>query len=179
MRTSTFCSLVAVSATIFAMPLVVSAQTGSQFAAPTKDIAPPPPETLPLEEGQGPSVNIRQPDTQKKITEKKSQGKVTEVKCKPARPLITRIRTIQPVAQCVAMQVATPHVRCNSRLANSANRKTSLNLNQRRHCSRIPIRSNNRDRLRKNNAHRCVIFYFPTTSLQDFSHGSFYTGQSG
>lgn len=80
MRTSTFCSLVAVSATIFAMPLVVSAQTGSSYGAPAKDIAPPPPETLPLEEGQEPSVNIRQPDTQKGITQKKSQGRVTEVK---------------------------------------------------------------------------------------------------
>jgi hypothetical protein len=80
MRTSTFCSLVAVSAAIFAMPLVVSAQTGSSYGAPAKNIAPPPPETQPLEEGQGPSVNIRQPDTQKRITEKKSQGRVTEVK---------------------------------------------------------------------------------------------------
>ena len=33
-----------------------------------------------LEEGEAPAVTIRQPDTQKKITEKKSQGKVTEVK---------------------------------------------------------------------------------------------------
>lgn len=33
-----------------------------------------------LEEGEAPAVTIRQPDTKQKITEKKSQGKVTEVK---------------------------------------------------------------------------------------------------
>jgi hypothetical protein len=65
---------------ILAVPLTAGAQAAAQYGAPTRDIAPPPPETQPLEEGQAPSVNIRQPDTQKKITEKKSQGKVTEVK---------------------------------------------------------------------------------------------------
>lgn len=38
-----------------------------------------------LEEGEAPAVTIRQPDTKKKITEKKSQGKVSEVKVQTGR----------------------------------------------------------------------------------------------
>lgn len=79
MRTAIFCSLVTVSAAIFVTPLVVSAQNAAPDATPMA-VAPPPPETQRLEEGQAPAVTIRQPDTQKKITEKKSQGRVTEVK---------------------------------------------------------------------------------------------------
>lgn len=58
------------------MPLIVSAQS----TPPNKAFAPAPPQMERLEEGEAPAVTIRQPDTQKKITEKKSQGKVTEVK---------------------------------------------------------------------------------------------------
>lgn len=38
-----------------------------------------------LEEGEAPAVTINPPDTQKSITEKKSQGRVTEVKVKTGR----------------------------------------------------------------------------------------------
>jgi len=78
MRPSKFRSFVTLSAVILAMPLIAGAQ--AQYGAPGKDVAPPPPETQRLEEGEAPSVNIRQPDTKEKITEKKSQGRVTEVK---------------------------------------------------------------------------------------------------
>ena len=60
--------------------MVASAQS-----APAKDIAPPPPQMQRLEEGEAPAVNIRQPDTKEKITEKKSQGRVTEVKVQTGR----------------------------------------------------------------------------------------------
>lgn len=76
MRTSKFWSLITISVAAIATPLIVSAQS----TAPTKDFAPAPPQTQRLEEGEAPAVTIRQPDTQKKITEKRSQGKVTEVK---------------------------------------------------------------------------------------------------
>lgn len=51
-----------------AIPLLVSAQL------------PPTPEKL--EEGAPPAIIIRKPDTAKQITEKRQQGKVTEVKVK-------------------------------------------------------------------------------------------------
>ena len=76
MRTSKFWSLITISALAVAAPLMASAQS----TPPTQDFAPAPPQTQRLEEGEAPAVTIRQPDTQKKITEKKSQGKVTEVK---------------------------------------------------------------------------------------------------
>lgn len=38
-----------------------------------------------LEEGQAPAVTINPPDTKKSITEKKSQGRVTEVKVQTGR----------------------------------------------------------------------------------------------
>ncbi|WP_353155452.1 DUF2782 domain-containing protein [Herminiimonas fonticola] len=63
------------------MPLIVSAQD----TPPSKNFAPAPPQMERLEEGEAPAVTIRQPDTQKKITEKKSQGKVTEVKVQTGR----------------------------------------------------------------------------------------------
>ncbi|MNR90421.1 hypothetical protein D3C72_214050 [compost metagenome] len=69
-----------ISAAVIATPMVASAQS-----APSKDVAPPPPQMQRLEEGAAPDVNIRQPDTQKKITEKKSQGRVTEVKVQTGR----------------------------------------------------------------------------------------------
>lgn len=76
MRTFKLWSLITISAAVIATPLLVSAQS----TPPAKDIAPPPPQMQRLEEGEAPAVTIRQPDTKQKITEKKSQGKVTEVK---------------------------------------------------------------------------------------------------
>lgn len=80
MRTSKIWSLITITAAVFATPMVVNAQN-----APGNDIAPPPPQMQRLEEGAAPEVTIRQPDTQKKITEKKSQGRVTEVKVQTGR----------------------------------------------------------------------------------------------
>jgi hypothetical protein len=57
----------------------------AQTAPSGQDVAPPPPETQRLEEGNAPDVNIRQPDTKKKIIEKKSQGRVTEVEVHTGR----------------------------------------------------------------------------------------------
>jgi len=80
MRTSTLCSVVTLSAALLAT------QAAHAQSAPTgQDVAPPPPETQRLEEGEAPAVNIRQPDTKEKITEKKSQGRVTEVKVQTGR----------------------------------------------------------------------------------------------
>lgn len=81
MRTSGFWSLVTISAAILVVPTVVSAQSN----VPSSAGAPPPPQTMTLEEGQAPAVTINPPDTQKKITEKKSQGRVTEVKVQTGR----------------------------------------------------------------------------------------------
>ena len=39
-----------------------------------------PPKMEKLEEGEAPAITIRKPDTEKKITEKREKGKVTEVK---------------------------------------------------------------------------------------------------
>lgn len=39
-----------------------------------------PPKLEKLEEGEAPAITIRKPDGEKKITEKRKQGKVTEVK---------------------------------------------------------------------------------------------------
>ncbi|MNJ95676.1 hypothetical protein D3C87_133890 [compost metagenome] len=80
MRTSKIWSLITITAAVFATPMVVNAQN-----APGNDVAPPPPQMQRLEEGAAPEVTIRQPDTQKKITEKKSQGRVTEVKVQTGR----------------------------------------------------------------------------------------------
>lgn len=76
MRTSKFWSLITIATAAIATPLIV----GAQSTPPSQDFAPAPPQMQRLEEGEAPAVTIRQPDTQKKITEKKSQGKVTEVK---------------------------------------------------------------------------------------------------
>ncbi|HTH44064.1 MAG TPA: DUF2782 domain-containing protein [Oxalicibacterium sp.] len=81
MRTTTLCSLLSLSAVLLAAPAV-----HAQSSAPSgQDVAPPPPETQRLEEGEAPAVNIRPPDTSKKITETKSQGRVTEVKVQTGR----------------------------------------------------------------------------------------------
>ena len=52
-------------------PLLVSAQQAPDSA---------PPKLEKLEEGEAPAITIREPDREKKITEKRQQGKVTEVK---------------------------------------------------------------------------------------------------
>jgi hypothetical protein len=49
-----------------AMPLLADAQQ--------------PPKMEKLEEGEAPTITIRKPETEKKITEKREKGKVTEVK---------------------------------------------------------------------------------------------------
>ncbi|WP_051567005.1 DUF2782 domain-containing protein [Herminiimonas sp. CN] len=54
-----------------AIPLLVGAQQ--------------PPVLEKLEEGEPPAVTIRKPDTEKQITEKRQQGKVTEVKVKSGK----------------------------------------------------------------------------------------------
>ncbi|MGV8898474.1 MAG: DUF2782 domain-containing protein [Burkholderiaceae bacterium] len=59
-----------------AMPLLASAQQ------PAQQPAPPPPVMENLEEGEPPAISITPPGTEKKITEKRQQGKVTEVEVK-------------------------------------------------------------------------------------------------
>ncbi|MEO8169573.1 MAG: DUF2782 domain-containing protein [Oxalobacteraceae bacterium] len=54
-----------------AMPLLVGAQQ--------------PPVMEKLEEGEPPTITISPPDTEKQITEKRQQGKVTEVKVKSGK----------------------------------------------------------------------------------------------
>lgn len=71
MFTSRFCLSVAALAVISAMPVPVMAQQPAGNA---------PPKLEKLEEGEPPAVTIRKPDTEKKITETRSKGRVTEVK---------------------------------------------------------------------------------------------------
>lgn len=59
-----------------AMPLLVGAQQ------PAQQPAPPPPVMENLEEGEPPAISITPPGTEKKITEKRQQGKVTEIEVK-------------------------------------------------------------------------------------------------
>lgn len=82
MRISGFWSLVTLSAAILAAPAV---HAQSQPNTPPGADAPPPPQTMKLEEGEAPAVTINPPSTEKKITEKKSQGRVTEVKVQTGR----------------------------------------------------------------------------------------------
>lgn len=50
------------------------------FSASAQQPSETPPKLEKLEEGEAPAITIRKPDTEKKITEKRKQGKVTEVK---------------------------------------------------------------------------------------------------
>jgi hypothetical protein len=75
MRTLNLRSVLTLSAAMLAASAV-----HAQSAPSGQDAGPPPPETQRLEEGDAPAVTIRQPDNQESITEKKSQGRVTEVK---------------------------------------------------------------------------------------------------
>jgi len=77
MRTSTLLQIGAVC--VAAQLLPVYAQ------APAKNVAPPPPKLEKLEEGEQPAITIAPPDSGTKITEKRQQGKVTEVKVKSGK----------------------------------------------------------------------------------------------
>lgn len=81
MPTFTLRSFLTVAAAVLAVPVMAHAQAPAGDAANT----PPPPQTMKLEEGEAPEVTITPPDTEKKITEKKQQGKVTEVKVQTGR----------------------------------------------------------------------------------------------
>jgi hypothetical protein len=47
---------------------------------PAPAVAPPPPQMEKLDEGEEPAITIHKPETEKKITEKREKGKVTEIK---------------------------------------------------------------------------------------------------
>jgi hypothetical protein len=73
-HTSRIWPILAVCAAAYAMPQLAGAQRPVATA-------PPPPQTQPLEEGEAPAVTIRRPGAgEEPITQKKQQGKVTEVK---------------------------------------------------------------------------------------------------
>lgn len=76
MRTST---LLQIAAICFAAQLLPA-----HAQAPAKDV-PPPPKLEKLEEGEQPAVTIAPPASGNKITEKRQQGKVTEVKVKSGK----------------------------------------------------------------------------------------------
>ena len=61
---------VAASLAALAMPLPTSAQQPAET----------PPRLEKLEEGEAPAITIRKPDSERKITEKRQGGKVTEIK---------------------------------------------------------------------------------------------------
>lgn len=74
MRTIKSWPIAAACAAIFAVPLPGWAQQQAGNA-------PPPPQLEKLEEGEAPTVTIRKPGQERKITEKRAPGgKVTEVK---------------------------------------------------------------------------------------------------
>jgi len=76
MRTSKLLTIVAVAACV--LPPFAAAQ------APAK--SSPPPKLEKLEEGEQPTITIPgKPDNERKITQKKQQGKVTEVKVKSGK----------------------------------------------------------------------------------------------
>ncbi|HJV73515.1 MAG TPA: DUF2782 domain-containing protein [Noviherbaspirillum sp.] len=71
--------------TIKLWPVVAACITSSAFSlsawAQQANDAPPPPKMEKLEEGEAPTVTIRKPDQERKVTEKRAPGgKVTEVK---------------------------------------------------------------------------------------------------
>jgi hypothetical protein len=76
MRTSKLLTIVAVAACV--LPPFAAAQ------APAKSSSPPKLEKL--EEGEQPTITIPgKPDNERKITQKKQQGKVTEIKVKSGK----------------------------------------------------------------------------------------------
>jgi hypothetical protein len=70
MPTTKLWTIVALSVSAFAM---------MQFAH-AQDAGTPPPKLEKMEEGEPPSVTIRKPESDKKITETRKQGKIKEVK---------------------------------------------------------------------------------------------------
>lgn len=72
MRNPKLWSLLAVSLAAFAAPLTANAQQPA--------VVPPPPKLEKLDEGESPAITIRKQGGEKKITEKREQGKVKEVK---------------------------------------------------------------------------------------------------
>jgi len=81
MKLSKICSFAALCIAAGAAPSWVAAQE-PPAQAPAKDVAPPPPRIENLQEVEAPSVTIQTPSEkrEKKITETREQGKVTEVK---------------------------------------------------------------------------------------------------
>lgn len=76
MRIAKIWPLVTVCIAAYAAPFLASAQQAAQPA----NAAPPPPRLEKLEEGEAPAITIRKPDGERKIVEKREQGRVTEVK---------------------------------------------------------------------------------------------------
>jgi hypothetical protein len=74
MRTFKLWSTVMVCIAAVAAPLSAAAQQAPQSADAT------PPKLEKLEEGEAPAITIRKQEGERKITEKREQGKVTEVK---------------------------------------------------------------------------------------------------
>jgi hypothetical protein len=68
MRTPTFRLSIASIAAL--LPMLAAAQ----------QTPPPPPQLEKLEEGEAPAITIRKEDSQRRITEKKEGGRVTEIK---------------------------------------------------------------------------------------------------
>ncbi|AMO93695.1 hypothetical protein CFter6_0977 [Collimonas fungivorans] len=78
MNKSQVWQLLAAGIVSLATPLLVNAQQAPQ---PSRNAAPPPPELQKLEEGEAPAVTIRKPgDEPAGISQKREQGRVTEVK---------------------------------------------------------------------------------------------------
>ncbi|MFC3109800.1 DUF2782 domain-containing protein [Undibacterium arcticum] len=77
MRTSTLLHIAAVCVAVQLLPAYAQ--------APAKNVAPPPPKLEKMEEGEQPAITIAPPDSGTKITEKRQQGKVTEVKVKSGK----------------------------------------------------------------------------------------------
>src|SRR5438876_884154 len=75
MNNSKVWQLATVCIAFLATPLLTQAQQAPRASAP------PPPELQHLEEGEAPSITIRKPEGgQGNITEKREQGRVTEIK---------------------------------------------------------------------------------------------------
>ena len=75
MNKSKVWQLLAICIASIATPVLVNAQQ------PPQTVAPPPPELQKLDEGEAPAVTIRKPgEGPADITEKREQGRVTEVK---------------------------------------------------------------------------------------------------
>jgi len=65
--------------TAFAFASLMPLAALAQQQAPAKVQAPPPPQTMPLEEGEAPAVTIPGGQRREEIIEHRKQGRVTEV----------------------------------------------------------------------------------------------------